>query len=484
VTVHDDGSGSALWAVGDFTHVGGLPAAHVARWSGSAWSSAGAGTNGSVQTAVGLGSELFVGGGFTVAGTSPASNVARWDGSAWSALGSGLPGLCSTMEIFDGPAGPQLHAAYQAGFELMRVARWDGATWTDLPGALNDTFLFDLAVYDAGGGDALYVCGRTGIHRHDGSGWTSIGNFAGQDFGWQNVHDMEVWNGELYAGGWFGTVDGIPCAGTARWNGTSWQPLGSGLQEAVNALALFDDGSGNGVSLYASGSFATGGLRAVARWDGTTWHPVAHDAGLVYGFEMVGFDDGLADAPALYMGGQIDHLDGVPSSNLARLGGCGRTGRLRCFGDGSGTPCPCGNGSSPTDLAGCTNSTGQAGALRASGSARITHDTLTLRASALPATTTTLFFQGNTLVNGGAGAVFGDGLRCAQGSVLRLGTRAASAGAVMLGADVPGDPALHVAGALTAAATRHYQAWYRNVVAFCSPAGFNLTNAVEIEWTH
>ena len=36
---------------------------------------------------------LYVGGLFSVAGGAPASNIARWSGSAWSALGAGTDGI-------------------------------------------------------------------------------------------------------------------------------------------------------------------------------------------------------------------------------------------------------------------------------------------------------------------------------------------------------------------------------------------------------
>jgi hypothetical protein len=39
-----------------------------------------------------------------------------------------------------------------------------------------------------------------------------------------------------------------------------------------------------------------------------------------------------------------------------------------------------------------------------------------------------------------------------------------------------------VTGAVAAPVTRVYQAWFRNAAAFCTPATFNLTNGVAVEW--
>jgi hypothetical protein len=92
-----------------------------------------------------------------------------------------------------------------------------------------------------------------------------------------------------------------------------------------------------------------------------------------------------------------------------------------------------------------------------------------------------LYFQGTTRTNGGAGAVFGDGLRCAGGTVVRLGTKTNSGGMSQFPA--AGDPALSVKGGVTAGDTRTYQVWYRNAAAFCTTSTFNLTNGYEIVWT-
>jgi hypothetical protein len=40
------------------------------------------------------------------------------------------------------------------------------------------------------------------------------------------------------------------------------------------------------------------------------------------------------------------------------------------------------------------------------------------------------------------------------------------------------------AGGVAVGDTRYYQAWYRNSVPFCTPAGFNFTDALEITWIY
>src|SRR6185503_2713791 len=97
-----------------------------------------------------------------------------------------------------------------------------------------------------------------------------------------------------------------------------------------------------------------------------------------------------------------------------------------CSGDGTATACPCGNAGAPGY--GCGNSINTTGAvLWAHGSASIGSDSLVLESSGT-ADTAQLFFQGTTQFAGGAGAVFGDGLRCVGGSITRLRTVQASGG--------------------------------------------------------
>jgi hypothetical protein len=147
-----------------------------------------------------------------------------------------------------------------------------------------------------------------------------------------------------------------------------------------------------------------------------------------------------------------------------------------CFGIAS--ECPCGNAGGAT--AGCANSVNANGAtLVQTGRWAVTDDTAVLSASGMPATASALYFQANTQIL--MGASFGDGLRCANGGVIRLATKTSVGGASQFpGA---GDPDLHVKGNVPASGGwRYYQVWYRNVAAFCTASTFNLTNGVALLW--
>jgi len=160
-------------------------------------------------------------------------------------------------------------------------------------------------------------------------------------------------------------------------------------------------------------------------------------------------------------------------------GNTGPTANAYCFGDGSGTACPCGN-SGAAD-AGCASSVNAAGGkLTGTGTPSIANDSFVLNGSGMPSSSA-LYFQGTLQLGGGAGVVFGDGLRCVGGSIVRLGTKTNVGGSSQYPGS--GDALISVKGMNAAGNVRDYQCWYRNAdPAFCTPSTFNLTNGVETTW--
>jgi hypothetical protein len=179
--------------------------------------------------------------------------------------------------------------------------------------------------------------------------------------------------------------------------------------------------------------------------------------------------------------GQLDLVAANSASDTVSFDvRCAASPVLYCAGDGSGSACPCGNSSPAGSQAGCLDSFGAAGRLRTQGIARLSQDTLVLAGDSMP-NAAALYFQGTQPTNGGAGVVFGDGLRCASGSVVRMGTHVNASGHSQYPG--PGESPVHVRGNVTAPGSRYYQVWYRNAAAFCTSDTFNLTNGVRIDWT-
>jgi hypothetical protein len=147
-----------------------------------------------------------------------------------------------------------------------------------------------------------------------------------------------------------------------------------------------------------------------------------------------------------------------------------------CFGTASA--CSCSNGGGIGH--GCANSVDAAGArLVGSGVASVAADSFVLAASGM-SDSAALYFQGTSQQSGGSGTTFGDGLRCASGSITRLATVQNAGGVSQY--PTAGAPSVSVKGQVVAPGTRTYQVWYRNAAAFCTPSTFNLTNGLQVDW--
>jgi trimeric autotransporter adhesin len=211
------------------------------------------------------------------------------------------------------------------------------ATFTDGNG-IPDGFIGDFEIFDdgSGGGPRLHVGGGfptaggvtvNGIAKWTGSQWEPLGTGIG--FG--EVFALEVYddgNGAaLYAAGSFGTAGGLSVNHIAKWDGKTWSNVGFGVNNWVRALTVYDDGSGAGAVLVAAGSFSSAGAvvaNNVAKWNGSSWRSLGSGAGngvnqLVLALAV--HDDGLGGGPALYAAGSFSMAGGEPASAIAKWDG-------------------------------------------------------------------------------------------------------------------------------------------------------------------
>jgi len=148
-----------------------------------------------------------------------------------------------------------------------------------------------------------------------------------------------------------------------------------------------------------------------------------------------------------------------------------------CSGDGTAGACPCGN--TGAIGRGCANSVSTGAGLGPDGANFVSADTFRIVAYNMPSSATCLFFQGT--LGPATGVAFGDGLRCASGTIIRIATKTAASGL----ASYPevGDMPISVRGLVPAAgAERSYQAWYRNAATFCTASTFNTSSGVRVRW--
>lgn len=354
----DDGSGAALYAGGGFWAAGGETLNSVARWNGIAWSPlagpSGAGVHSYVQALTVRSdlssSVLYAGGIFTTAGGEVVNRIAGWDGEVWSDLTgpseTGVDEVVSSLTVFDDGGGLAVYAggyfATAGGVPVSNIARWDGGAWSALAGpsgvGVNGT-VEALAVFDDGEGAALYAGGNfttaggvtvNGIARWNGSAWSALAGPAGTGVS-GSVEAMVVFDDgsgpALFVGGVFGTAGGVEASWIAKWDGSAWSalegPSGTELTGGVEALAVFEDTGG--AALYAGGGFPTAGgatVNGIARWDGSTWSALAGPSGTGVNLNVQAiavFDDGTG--PALFAGGRFTTAGGVPVNRIAKWSG-------------------------------------------------------------------------------------------------------------------------------------------------------------------
>ncbi len=137
--------------------------------------------------------------------------------------------------------------------------------------------------------------------------WNTVGSTGANDW----VYATTVYNGNLIVAGNFTSIGGVAANHIARWDGTSWYPLGLGVNGKVLALGVFQG------ELYVGGEFTMAGgmqLNYIAKWNGTQW---LNDLG-----DMQNFVTSFAVYNnKLYVGGYFTNADGTAANYIARCSG-------------------------------------------------------------------------------------------------------------------------------------------------------------------
>jgi len=185
---------------------------------------------------------------------------------------STLVSLCSaqcppTWVQNTGIGDPGLHNGSGDPFSAGEMA-WTSVAWDpDGEGPLPESLVVGGSFSFAGSVPARNVA------IWDGSSWAPLGQGldAPPSVLALGVSALAVHQGELYAGGSFSRSGGRTLRGIARWSGTAWEPLGTGVNGEVLTLLSYGD------RLIVGGSFTqAGGNPApfIAAWDGS-WHPLS-----------------------------------------------------------------------------------------------------------------------------------------------------------------------------------------------------------------
>lgn len=306
------------------------------------WAAMGTGFSGIVSPVVnaivrGPDNRIYYAGNFGAAGgVANTRGIAVWNAEteSWESWDGDI----------DGPSGfgidiafGQYDTAYVGGsFTAMQgvantanLAAWNGSTWVSITGSGSANGEVRSCVVDKEGN--LYVSGNfttingvaaNRIAKYDGSTWTALGTGLNG-----LAYDMAISPaGNLYVAGSFTTANGVTVNRIAKWNGTTFEALEDGASSGiVYTIHFAQDGT-----LYAGGSFADMGsvtTNAIARWNGQRWNEVGGgfqtsdvvyditenpDGDIIISGNFTGFADftkTLSSPIALWNGSSWVHLD-------------------------------------------------------------------------------------------------------------------------------------------------------------------------------
>ena len=133
-------------------------------------------------------------------------------------------------------------------------------------------------------------------------------------------YSLAFYQGNLYAGGPFTTAGDISANSIAKWNGSSWSTLGSGLVAFLGIKPMASSAIDKLGNLYAGGGFHTAGdvsANNIAKWNGSSWSALGDGIGVMEydSCNSLAFDT-LGN---LYAGGLFTTAGGISANNIVEI---------------------------------------------------------------------------------------------------------------------------------------------------------------------
>ena len=226
--------------------------------------------------------KIYVGGNFTNAGgVSGANNLARWNpvSEAWEVVITGIvtntsPAFVSVNDM-----------AFDANGDLYITGDFRD-TATSTVGVLKITDLSGTPTANAMGG----------------------GIAGGLRIGYAIIISQ---TGDIYLCGAFDTVNSVAnTKNIAKWNGTVWSPLSTGLALSANTLAIAPNGL-----LYIGGDFNDAAYPYLCKWNGSAFSAVGTNTDINGSVKTLAFDG----AGKLWVGGVFTNAAGNPNADYIAI---------------------------------------------------------------------------------------------------------------------------------------------------------------------
>jgi len=239
---------------------------------------------------------LYMAGKFKTIDGKHIQGIAKWNGIKWDSLGAGIDGLEYDSLPSEYPENTWAITNYNGklyiggtfsslGYiQTPRIGTWDGSVWDSLsiqPFKANSDYsvralaIINNNLYMGGEFDTIAGLPCNEIAKWNGSNWSNL-NFPTliAPFGIDAICEYE---GSIYVGGNFCNTLGDTISNILRWNGTNWLSVGGGIKGGdVSCMAVYKG------ELYVGGYFFKGAGNAcdyIQRWNGTEWRGVGGGTG-------------------------------------------------------------------------------------------------------------------------------------------------------------------------------------------------------------
>lgn len=328
--LYSDEDNNLLYAGGEFSLAGGIPANRIAVWNGSVWMAVGSinSNSGAVKAIAKWNGNIYAAGwGLRPTGSNDYSNLVKWDGNSWSHVDLQLSGNTeiNALEVYNN----ELYIAHDNDPGITDTmpgfVKWDGSNIVEVgAGTPRGT---GIALLAANG--VLYASGKY-VYQWNGSSWDTlnIAPYCPLD----GANALAYYNGKLIAGGknqplscggvggfsentwWYDEIEG-------RWNNFSTYGCGSSGVSANGNAAV------NALSVYHNELFAGGDLDYAYDGQGSGCPNLvlpSENVAKWTGYNFMGINPGLnypVNCFAIYndqlvMGGLFTTSNGAPANHI------------------------------------------------------------------------------------------------------------------------------------------------------------------------
>ncbi len=269
----------------------------------------------SVSCIAQYGGQLYVGGDFTIADGGPAQYLATWNGSTWSSLAGAEPSApVTSLQPYLGELyiGGRFLTINNVTPQMRYITKWNGSAFSRpngiLPGSVEALGYYNGSLIASGDDGGQYIWAWSG------TSWSPLG--SGLDY-FAQPGAIYPWDGELIVGGSFGYAEGWSASHLAHWNGSSWSAFGGGHSSAVYALTNHLGRTVAGGS-FTQSLLGNAAVQNVAGWDGSSLS--AYDTGVDGSVSaLCSFKNpGISGKYELVAGGHFGTAGSVPASRIAR----------------------------------------------------------------------------------------------------------------------------------------------------------------------